>query len=110
MVAQVKEGLYHNQHPTNTFLPLAIKVFGCLHQQVDNFSHQCASMVCLAKGTDGLPLEVFCAFYGQRMSIAWQKMHITSIFLSALSLQVGVSLDLLCFQVSLPFPSLICLL
>jgi hypothetical protein len=33
MVTQAKEGFYHNQNPINTFFPLAIKVFGCIHQQ-----------------------------------------------------------------------------
>jgi hypothetical protein len=29
---QAKKRGYHNQHPTNPFLPLAIEVFGCLHK------------------------------------------------------------------------------
>jgi hypothetical protein len=28
---------YHDQHPTDQFLPLAIEVVGCLHKQVDVF-------------------------------------------------------------------------
>ncbi len=64
MVAiQAKKRLYHNQHPTNTFLPLAIEVFEWLYQQANNFFHQCASMVWLAKGLSGLPSVILCAFY-----------------------------------------------
>jgi hypothetical protein len=29
MATQAKEGLYHDRHPTYTFLPLTIKVFVC---------------------------------------------------------------------------------
>ncbi len=46
MVAiQAKERFYHNWHLTNAFLPLAIEVFDCLHQQVYNFFHRCVNMV-----------------------------------------------------------------
>jgi hypothetical protein len=30
---QAKERSYHNQHPTNQFLPLTIEIFGCLHNK-----------------------------------------------------------------------------
>jgi hypothetical protein len=30
---QAKEKSYHDQHPTDQFLILAIEVFGCLHKQ-----------------------------------------------------------------------------
>jgi hypothetical protein len=63
MVAHAKEKIYHNQHLPNAFLPLAIKVFVCLHQQVDNFFHWCASMVWLAKGIDGYCLADLSVFY-----------------------------------------------
>jgi hypothetical protein len=36
VVAQMKEGLYHNRYLVNMFLPLAIEVFGCFHQQSNN--------------------------------------------------------------------------
>jgi hypothetical protein len=63
MVAiQAKKRLYRNQHPTNTFFPLAIEVFKWLHQQINNYFHQRASMVWLAKGISGLPLVILCAF------------------------------------------------
>jgi hypothetical protein len=29
---QTKEGLYYDQHPKDMFFPLAIEVFGCIHQ------------------------------------------------------------------------------
>jgi len=44
-VAQAKERGYHNQHPTNQFLPLAIEVFGCLHKHVDLFLHNYANAI-----------------------------------------------------------------
>jgi len=44
-ITQAKEGLYHDWHSTNTFLPLAIKIFECIHQQANNFLHHCVNMV-----------------------------------------------------------------
>jgi hypothetical protein len=37
MVAQAKEGLYHDWHSINAFFPFAIEVFSYLHQQADFF-------------------------------------------------------------------------
>jgi hypothetical protein len=42
---QMNEGIYHDWFPIDMFLPLVIKVFGCLHQQVNEFLHQCANMM-----------------------------------------------------------------
>jgi len=44
MITQAKEGLYHDWHSTNTFLPLAIEIFECIHQQANKFLHQCVNM------------------------------------------------------------------
>jgi len=41
--AQVKERICCGWHPTNHFLPLAIKVFGCLDKQVNVFLHDYAN-------------------------------------------------------------------
>jgi hypothetical protein len=38
-VVQAKEKSYHDRHPTDHFLSLAIEVFGCLDKQVDVFLH-----------------------------------------------------------------------
>jgi hypothetical protein len=70
MVTQAKEGFYYNQHAINTFFPLAIEVFECIHQQAYDFLHICASMAWSPKGTNGLPLIILCAFYRWKMSIA----------------------------------------
>ncbi len=66
LVAQVKEGLYHDYYLTDVFLPIAIEVFGCLHQHVDNFFHQCVNMTWIAKDIGGLPLLVLFPFYKHR--------------------------------------------
>jgi hypothetical protein len=63
MVTQAKEGFYHDHHPINTFFPLAIEVFECIHQQAYDFLHICASMAWSPKGTNGLPLIILRAFY-----------------------------------------------
>jgi hypothetical protein len=54
---------YYDWHSTYAFFPLVIKVFGCLHQQANNFLYQCANMVRLAKGFGGPPLGILHAFY-----------------------------------------------
>ncbi len=39
VVAQANERLYHDWHLTNASLFRAIKIFFCLHQQVNDFFH-----------------------------------------------------------------------
>jgi len=39
ITTQVKDGFYCNRFLTYMFIPLVIKVFKCLHQQVDEFFH-----------------------------------------------------------------------
>jgi hypothetical protein len=64
MVAiQIKEGLYRNQYLAKKKFPLAIEVFGCLHQQVDNFLHHCANMAWVANVSKGPLLLILGAFY-----------------------------------------------
>ncbi len=43
--AQTKEGPYHDWFPIDMFIPIAIEVFGCLHQQANEFLRQCANMM-----------------------------------------------------------------
>jgi len=59
---QAKEKSYHNQHPTNHFLPLIIEVFGCLDKQVDVFLHGCANANWDFKRPKGLPFSVLVTF------------------------------------------------
>jgi hypothetical protein len=52
------------------FFPLAIKAFGCLYHQADNFFHRCANMMWTTKGVGNLLLSMLHSFYKQRMSMA----------------------------------------
>jgi hypothetical protein len=52
IVTQAKERLYHDWHLVDVCILLATKVFGCLHQYVDDIFHRCANMVWLAKGIE----------------------------------------------------------
>ncbi len=61
---------YCDQHLKDDLILLVIKIFGCLHQHVDDFLHQCANMAWLAKGFGGLPLSILCSFYRQKVSMA----------------------------------------
>ncbi len=51
MAALMKKRFYHNHYPMDVFLPLAIKVLRCFHQQVNNFFHRCINMVWTIKAT-----------------------------------------------------------
>jgi hypothetical protein len=44
---------YHDQHLEDDFILLAIEIFGYLHQQIDDFFHQCVNITWLAKGFGG---------------------------------------------------------
>jgi hypothetical protein len=64
MVAtQIKEGLYRDWYLANLFLHLAVEVFGCLHQHVDEKIHCCANMAWASKVFRSLPLLILHAFY-----------------------------------------------
>jgi hypothetical protein len=60
---QLKDGFYHDWFPTNTFLPLVVEIFKCLHQKVNIFLNQCANMTWGAKGIGGPPLSILHTFY-----------------------------------------------
>ncbi len=45
-----KKKSYHDQHPIDHFIPLAIEVFGFLNKQVDVFLHNCANAMWNFKG------------------------------------------------------------
>jgi hypothetical protein len=40
----MKDNLYHDRLLTNMFFVLVVEIFGCLHQQTDEFHHQYANM------------------------------------------------------------------
>jgi hypothetical protein len=69
MVTQAREGLYHDWRSINAFLPLAIEVFGYLHQQANDFFHRYANKVWSTKCISSLPLIVLHAFYKQKMLV-----------------------------------------
>ncbi len=68
---QTKERSYHNWHPTDQFLPLAIEVFGYLHKHVDVFLHDYANAIWSLKRTKGPHLS--------KASITLQRMQVSSI-------------------------------
>ncbi len=70
---------YRNQHPKDDFIPLVVKIFGCLHQHVDNFLHQCANMAWSTKGSKGFSLSILHSYYKQWVLVALQKIQITIV-------------------------------
>jgi hypothetical protein len=91
VVAQAKEGLYHDQHSIDAFLPLTIKVFRSLHQQVDDFFHQCVDMAWSAKGTSGLALVILHVSFRQRVLVALHKTQTICILRHAIIVNEGFS-------------------
>jgi hypothetical protein len=63
IVAQAKVVSYCNQHFEDHFVLLIIEIFRCLHEQVNDFFHQCANMAWLAKGFKDPPISILRSFY-----------------------------------------------
>ncbi len=84
------------------FLALVVKVFGCLHQQVNNFLHRCAYMAWSTKGFDGHFLAILHAFYRQRVLMVLQRTQVTSILKCVIILGEGF-FKLIVFSNSPPF-------
>ncbi len=62
IATQVKDGLYHDRFPMDMFFPLAVEVFGCLHQKANIFLNQCANMAWGTKGIGSPPLSILRTF------------------------------------------------
>jgi hypothetical protein len=72
-----KKKLYHNSHLAYAFIPLAIELLGCLHQQAKDFFHSCANIVWSTKVTNGSPLVIFHAFYKKGVNdVAYNLSHL----------------------------------
>jgi hypothetical protein len=90
-VAQAKEKNYRNQHPIDQFFPVAIEVFGCLHKHAYVFLHKCANAICSLTGTKGLHLSTLGTFLCQKISIALQRMQMSSILSQAIAIGLATS-------------------
>jgi hypothetical protein len=71
---QAKGRNYCNQHPIDQFLPLTIKLFGCLHKHVDVFLHNCVNAIWSLKGPKGSHLSTLVIFLHQKVLITLQRM------------------------------------
>jgi hypothetical protein len=63
---QTKEKNYCDWQPIDQFVPLVIKVFGCLHKQVDVFLHNCANAIWSLRRLEGFPLSILVTFLQQK--------------------------------------------
>jgi hypothetical protein len=73
IVTRAKERGYHNQHPTDQFLPSAIEVFGCLHKHVNVFLHDCANAIWSFKGPKGLLFFVLVTFFIKKFQLHYKE-------------------------------------
>ncbi len=69
IAAQTKKRGYHDQHPTDQFLPSTIEVFGCLHKEVDVFLHDCANAIWSFKGPKSPPLLDLVTFFIKKFQL-----------------------------------------
>jgi len=90
-VTQAKEVSYHNRHPANQFLPLAIEVFGCLHKHVDVFLHDYANAICNVKRPESPHLSILVIFLHQKVLITLQRMQTSSILNRAIAISLTTS-------------------
>ncbi len=65
---------YHNQHPIDQCLLLAIEVFGCLYKQVDMFLHDCANAMWNFETPKDFSSICLDYFFPQKFSITLQRM------------------------------------
>ncbi len=90
-VAQAKERSYHNQHPTDQFLSLAIKVFGCLHKHANVFLHNYANAIWSLKGIEGPHLSTLVTFLRKMFLIKLQRMQAFFIISHAIDVNLTTS-------------------
>jgi hypothetical protein len=76
---QAKEMSFHNQHPIDQFLPLAIEVLGCPHKQADVLLHNYANAIWSLKRPEGPHLSILITLFHQKISITLQKMQASFI-------------------------------
>ncbi len=69
---QAKEKGHCDQHPINHFVPLAIKVLGCLDKQVNVFLHDYANVMWNFKGPESPLLFVLVIFLCKKILITLQ--------------------------------------
>jgi hypothetical protein len=69
MVVQEKTQSYAKQTPSNGFIPLAIKTYGCLHSRFDSFLITCAWTIIMRHQQSSLVPSMFISYYRQHVSI-----------------------------------------
>ncbi len=66
IVAKAKVVSYCDQHLEGAFMPFVVEILRCLHQQRNDFLHQCANMAWSTKGFGGPPLSIIHSFCKQK--------------------------------------------
>lgn len=87
--ATTKEAKYTARAPSDTFLPLAIEMFGRLHHPFDGLLRQAARDIHGRMGPTGPPLSILTTHFCQRISVALQRAQARAIYRR--SLTVGAS-------------------
>ncbi len=79
IVAWAKVVSCHDRHLEDDFIPLVVDIFEYLHQQANNFLHQCANMTWLTKCYKGPSFSILHSFYRRKVSVALKRMQAVTI-------------------------------
>ncbi len=90
-VTQANEKNYRNRHPIDQFLPLATKVFSCLHRHADVFLYDCANAIWSLKRPESLHIFTLVTFLCQKISITLRRMQAYSILSQAIVVGLAIS-------------------
>jgi hypothetical protein len=71
IVIQTKVVSYRNRRFEDHFIFLIVEIFKCLHEEANDFRHQCANMAWLAKSSKDPPLSILHSFYRRMVSMAY---------------------------------------
>ena len=81
--AQAKRQFYQDPFPGDTFIPLAIEIFGALGDDFDRFVSKCARQAAIKLYSGGpasdRPYNKVVVGYRQRLSIALQRAQATTL-------------------------------
>jgi hypothetical protein len=70
---QTKERNYRDQHPTNQFFPIAIKVFKCLHKHAYVLLHNWINIICNVQEPKDIPLSIYIFFFIKKFHLHYKR-------------------------------------
>jgi hypothetical protein len=84
-----KEEKYAARAPSDSFLPLAVEIFGRLHHQFDGLLRQAARDIHARVGSSGTSISVLTTHFRQRISVTLQRAQARAIHRRSIAITVG---------------------